>query len=157
MKLTSKLAAAVVAVLITALFTSLPIHAQQTNNVADEKRVPLNEAAMAHDANGVSALQATLRTTALNGTPDSPVTNVRLIIKNTSGISYSFVSGVVTFYDASGVRCGEGIFKADALAVDESFDSDSPGVRIRCEVTTWRLVATNLLPRNPPTMPPVQP
>jgi len=85
MKLTSKLAAAVVAVLITALFTSLPIHAQQTNNVADEKRVPLNEAAMAHDANGVSALQATLRTTALNGTPDSPVTNVRLIIKNTSG------------------------------------------------------------------------
>jgi hypothetical protein len=114
----------------------------------------LNELAVAHDNNGVAALQGTLRTTSLNGSQESPVTNVRLIVKNTSGISYAFVSGVVTFYDSAGIRCGEGIFKADALAADESFDTDSPGVRIRCEVTTWRIVATHLLPRTPPTPPP---
>lgn len=149
MKLTIRLATAVVVVLIAAWSSK----AQQTNNSADEKRVSLNELAVAHDDDGVAALQGTLRTTALNGSPDSPVTNVRLIIKNTSGTSYSFVSGVVTFYDSGGIRCGEGVFKADVLAADESFETDSPGVRIRCEATTWRIVATNLLPRNPPNPP----
>ena len=148
MKLTTKLAAAVVV-----LVTACAINAQQTPTDGNEKRVALNEVAVAHDNDGVAALQGTLRTTALNGAPDSPVTNVRLIIKNTSGITYAFVSGVVTFYDSAGIRCGEGIFKADALAVDESFESDTPGVRIRCEATTWRIVATNLLPRVPPTPP----
>ena len=150
MKLTTKVAAAVV-VLITALFTS--VSAQETPSSGNEKRVPLNEAAVAHDDDGVTALQGTLRTTALNGSPDSPVTNVRLIIKNTSGVTYSFVSGVVTFYDSAGIRCGEGVFKADAVALDESFETDTPGVRIRCEVTTWRILATHLLPRVPPTPP----
>jgi len=59
----------------------------------------------------------------------------------------------VTFYDAAGVRCGEGVFKADALAVDESFETDTPGVRIRCEVATWRIIASTLLPRMPPNAP----
>jgi hypothetical protein len=149
MKLTTKLAAAL-AVLLVASWT---VSAQETANNGNEKRVALNEAAVAHDDDGTAALQGTLRTTALNGSPDSPVTNVRLIIKNTSGVPYAFVSGVVTFYDSAGIRCGEGIFKADAVAVDESFETDSPGVRIRCEATTWRIVATHLLPRAPATPP----
>jgi len=149
MKLTIKLAAAVVI-----LFASLSVSAQGTTTDGNEKRVSLNEVAIAHDNDGVAALQGTLRTTSLAGSPESPVTNIRLIVKNTSGITYAFVSGVVTFYDSAGIRCGEGIFKADAVAVDESFETDSPGVRIRCEATAWRIVATHLLPRTPPTPPP---
>ena len=145
MKLTTPLGAALI-ILFTACFVS----AQQATSVPDEKRVPLGEAAMAHDATGTTALQATLRTTSLNGAPDDPVTNVRIVVRNTSAIFYAFVSGVVTFYDSSGIRCGEGIFKADALAADESFETDTPGLRIRCQASTWRIVAMNLVPRTPP-------
>ncbi len=119
--------------------------AQQTNS--DEKRVPLSEIAVAFDASGAPALDATLRTTSLNGAVDSPVTNIRVVVKNRSAVSYAFVTGLITFYDAAGVRCGEGMFKAGALAVDEAFETDAPGVRIRCAPATWRIVATNLLPR----------
>ena len=122
-------------------------------NTLNEKRVALTEAAVAMDASGAPALEATLRTTALNGAPDTPVTNVRMVVRNRSTLSYAFVAGSVTFYDAAGVRCGEGVFKADALAVDESFETDSPGVRIRCEAATWRVVATHLLPRMAPNAP----
>jgi hypothetical protein len=76
-----------------------------------------------------------------------------MVVKNRSTSPYAFVSGAVTFYDAAGVRCGEGVFKADALAVDESFETDLPGLRIRCEAATWRMIATNLLPRIPPNAP----
>ena len=119
----------------------------------NERRVSLNEAAVALDASGAPALEATLRTTVLRGAPDTPVTNVRMIVKNRSAIAYAFVSGAVTFYDAAGVRCGEGVFKADALAADESFETDSPGLRIRCEATSWRIIATHLLPRLAPNQP----
>jgi hypothetical protein len=125
----------------------------QTTGSLNERRVSLNEAAVALDANGASALEATLRTTALNGAPDTPVTNIRMIVRNRSAISYAFVSGAVTFYDAAGVRCGEGVFKADALAVDESFETDTPGLRIRCAAASWRIVATHLLPRQAPNQP----
>jgi hypothetical protein len=118
-----------------------------------EKRVPLSEAAVALDAAGAPALEATLRTTALNGAPDTPVTNIRMLVRNKSNVAYAFVAGSVTFYDAAGVRCGEGVFKADALATDESFEADTPGVRIRCEAASWRIVATNLLLRLPPNAP----
>lgn len=117
-----------------------------------ERRVPLAETAVALDGSGVSALEAVLKTTALDGAPDSPVTNIRLVLKNSSVIPYAFVSGLVTFYDGTGVRCGEGIFKADALAVGEAFETDTPGIRIRCVPTTWRIVATNLLPRVAPSL-----
>lgn len=113
---------------------------------AIERRVPLTEAAVAPDGAGSSALEATLRTTSLNGAEDSPVTNIRLVVKNSSSVAYAFVSGLVTFYDGAGVRCGEGLFKADALTVNEAFETDTPGIRIRCAPTTWRIVATNLLP-----------
>ncbi|HEX5886516.1 MAG TPA: hypothetical protein VFY67_18385 [Pyrinomonadaceae bacterium] len=118
-----------------------------------EKRMPVTEPAVAFDGNGTPALEATLRTTALAGAPDAPVTNIRMIVRNRSSIAYAFVSGSVTFYDAAGVRCGEGLFKADVLAADESFETDTPGLRIRCEVASWRIVATHLLPRMPPNQP----
>jgi hypothetical protein len=127
--------------------------AQETTGALTEKRVPLSEAAVAMDATGAPALEATLRTTALSGAPETPVTNIRMVIRNRSTVAYAFVSGSVTFYDAAGVRCGEGVFKADALAADESFETDSPGLRIRCEAASWRLVATNLLLRLPPNAP----
>lgn len=135
------------------LFSALLVNAQETPGNLNEQRVALSQAAVALDGNGVPALEATLRTTALNGAPETPVTNIRMVVRNRSTIPYAFVSGSVTFYDAAGVRCGEGVFKADALSVDESFETDSPGIRIRCEAATWRVVATSLVPRLPPNAP----
>ena len=136
-------------VICAALFGS----AQEATSNLIEKRVPLTETAVAFDGAGVPALEATLKTTALNGAAETPVTNIRMVVRNRSKISYSFVSGSVTFYDTGGVRCGEGVFKADALAADESFETDTPGLRIRCEATSWRVVATSLVPRMPPNAP----
>jgi hypothetical protein len=119
---------------------------------AGEKRVPLAEPAVALDGSGAPALEATLKTTALNGAPDTPVTNIRIVVKNSGTVSYAFVSGLVTFYDGASVRCGEGLFKADALAVNEASETDTPGIRIRCSPATWRIVATNLLPRVAPNV-----
>jgi hypothetical protein len=115
-----------------------------------ERRVPLTEPAVALDVNGAPVLEATLSTRALNGAPDSPVTNIRVVIKNVGATPYAYASGLITFYDGAGVRCGEGLFKADAISVNEAFESDTPGIRIRCSPATWRIVATNLLPRIPP-------
>ena len=129
------------------------IAAQEPAAGSNERRVALNETAVALDSSGTPALEATLRTTALNGAEDSPVTNIRVVVKNASSVSYAFVSGLVTFYDSAGVRCGEGLFKADALAVDEAFETDTPGIRIRCAAATWRIVATSLLPRVIPSAP----
>lgn len=140
------------AAILLVVGVGLIAQAQETpaSGTLNERRVALTEAAVALDASGAAALEATLRTTALNGAPETPVTNIRMVIKNRSAMPYAFVSGAVTFYDAAGVRCGEAVFKADALAVDESFETDTPGLRIRCIATTWRIVATNLLPRTPP-------
>jgi hypothetical protein len=74
-------------------------------------------------------------------------------VKNRSGFAYAFVSGSVGFYDSAGIRCGEGVFKADVLAADEAFETDMPGLRIRCQAVSWRVVATNLLPRMAPNQP----
>jgi hypothetical protein len=145
----------IVAVCLVLVCSVLCVSAQETPVVGslNEKRVALTEPAVALDASGAPALEATLRTTALNGAVETPVTNIRMVVRNRSALPYAFVSGAVTFYDAAGVRCGEGVFKADALAVDESFETDTPGVRIRCQVATWRLVASNLVPRTPPNPP----
>ncbi len=131
--------------------------AAQTASGLIERAVPLTQAAVAHDGSGAPALEATLKTTALHGAADSPVTNIRMIVRNASGIAYAYVSGLVTFYDASGVRCGEGLFKADALAADEAVETDTPGIRIRCAPANWRIVATNLLPRVSPNSIPSTP
>lgn len=138
------------AAFLVVLCSALIANAQGTPVDTGEKRVPLSEAAVAFDGTGAAALEATLRTTALSGSLDAPVTNVRLVVKNVSTIPYAFVSGVATFYDAAGIRCGEGVFKGDALMASETFETDTPGLRIRCEAASWRIVATNLLPRVAP-------
>src|SRR5690242_9902352 len=139
------------AAFLVVLCSALIANAQVTTPVdTGEKRVSLNEAAVAFDGTGAAALEATLRTTALNGSPDAPVTNARLLVKNVSPIPYAFVSGVATLYDSAGVRCGEGVFTGDAAVASESFETDPPGVRIRCEAASWPIVATFLLPRIAP-------
>lgn len=112
--------------------------------------VPITQPAVALDGSGAPALEATLRTTALNGAVDSPVTNIRMVVRNSSNVSYAYLSGLVTFYDGAGVRCGEGLFKADGLAANEAFETDTPGIRIRCAPANWRILATNLVPRLSP-------
>jgi hypothetical protein len=112
-----------------------------------EQRAALSEAAAASDAKGSPAIEARLSTTMLNGSDDSPVTNVRLVVKNTGANFYNYVTGWATFYDSGAVRCGEGLFKVDALAPGESSETDTPGLRLRCTPASWRIVATNLLTR----------
>jgi hypothetical protein len=136
----------VILIALVLLVSCLSIAAQDST-MPSEKRVALSEGAVALDGSGAPALEAMLKTTTLNGAEDSPVTNIRLVVRNSGSVAYAFVSGLVTFYDGAGVRCGEGLFKADALSVDESFETDTPGIRIRCSPSTWRIVATNLLPR----------
>ena len=121
-----------------------------------EPRVALSEAARASDMKGATAIEARLATQVLNGAEDSPVTNVKLVVKNISGTFYNYVSGWATFYDSAGVRCGEGLFKLDALTVDESAATDTPGLRLRCTPATWRIVATNLLTRAADVAKPVE-
>ena len=135
------------------LMSCITVVAQETTAGSSERRVALSEKAVALDAAGAPILEATLKTTALNGSEDSPVTNISMVVKNSSGVPYVFVSGLVTFYDGSGVRCGEGVFKSEALSVDEAFETDTPGIRIRCAPSTWRIVANNLIPRVAPITP----
>jgi hypothetical protein len=127
---------------IIVCFFAVFVVAQQT-----ESRVALNQPAVAADTHGTPAIEARLSTQTLNGADDSPVMNVKLVVKNVSGTFYTYVSGWATFYDSAGVRCGEGLFKLDALAVDESAATDTPGLRLRCFPATWRIIATNLLTR----------
>src|SRR3989440_5644303 len=117
--------------------------AQQPN----EQRAAVTDAAIAFDAKSAPALEARLRTQMLNGSDDSPVTNVKIAVKNVTPNFYTYVSGWATFYDANAVRCGEGLFKLDALAPQESAEVDTPGLRLRCAPSTWRIVATNLVTR----------
>jgi len=117
--------------------------AQQPN----EQRAPLTAPAVAFDAKSATALEAHLLTQVLNGSDDSPVTNVKIAVKNVTPNFYTYVSGWATFYDSNGVRCGEGLFKLDALAPQESAEVDTPGLRLRCSPLTWRIVATNLMTR----------
>jgi hypothetical protein len=77
-----KMFAASIVMLCSVLFTSAQEIAP--DNTLNEKRVPLAEAAVALDASGAPALEASLRTTALNGSPDTPVTNIRMVVRNRS-------------------------------------------------------------------------
>ena len=125
------------------LASAITVAAQQPA----EQRAGLGEPAVGFDAKGAPAIEARLLTTVLNGSDDSPVTNVRLVIRNTSSNAYTYVTGWATFYDSGAVRCGEGLFKVDALAQGESAETDTPGLRLRCSPASWRIVATNLLTR----------
>jgi hypothetical protein len=112
-----------------------------------EPHVPLAQAAVAYDVAGHEALGGTLRTQSLAGTPDAPVRNTRVVVENRSPVFYNYASGWATFYGADGVRCGEGLWKLEAFAPGEQVEVDTPGLRLTCAPTTWRLVATTLLTR----------
>jgi hypothetical protein len=112
-----------------------------------EPHVPLAQVAVAYDVAGHEALNGRLRTQALAGTPDAPVRNTRVVVENRSPVFYNYVSGWATFYGEDGVRCGEGLWKLEALAPDEQAEADTPGLRLTCTPTTWRIVATTLLTR----------
>ena len=142
----SILAVIVVLCAVTAL-------AQQPN----EQRVALADAAIAFDAKSAPALEGRLLTRVLNGSEDSPVTNVKIALKDVTPNFYTYVSGWATFYDANGTRCGEGLFKLDALAPQESAEVDTPGLRLSCSPSTWRIVATNLMTRAADVAQPVPP
>ncbi len=122
-----------------------------------EPRVALTEATTAFDAAGRVALGGRLRTTALAGTQDAPARNVLIAIENRSGYFYNYVSGSATFYDEGGVRCGEGMWKLGTLAVGEVAEVDTPGLRLTCTPTTWRIVAINLLTRSTDVAKPNEP
>jgi hypothetical protein len=130
---------------------------ERAAGAGNEPRVALTEATTAFDAAGRVALGGRLRTTALAGTQDAPARNVLLTIENRSQFFYNYVSGSATFYDANGVRCGEGMWKVGTLAVGETAEVDTPGLRLTCTPTTWRIVAINLLTRSTDVAKPDQP
>jgi len=138
-----------IAVVVISLATAAGTFAQQPTEASamQETRAALTSPTTAFDARGNAALEGRLLTTMLNGSQDSPVTNVRLSIKNAGPMYYAYVTGWATFYNGDGVRCGEGLFKVDALAPGESAETDTPGLRLRCSPITWRIVAVNLLTR----------
>jgi hypothetical protein len=147
---------AVCAVLIAC--SAIQIRAQQTaSGPVVEQPVSLTARPVALDAQGREALSGRLLTTSLQGSPDSPVTDIRLTVENISPFFYEYVSGRVTFYDAQNVRCGEGLFKFDVLAPREIAETDTPGLRLSCAPSTWRIVATNLLTRTSDTAKPGEP
>lgn len=113
-----------------------------------EARVALTEAATAYDAEGRAAIGARLNTQQLAASPDAPVRSVSVVVQNRSPFFYNYASGWATFYDASGVRCGEGLWKVEAFAPGESAGVDTPGLRLTCTPSTWRVVALNLLTRS---------
>lgn len=122
-----------------------------------EARVALTEAATALDAEGRPAVAARLVTASLTAAPDAPVRNVALVVENRSPLFYNYASGWATFYDSRGVRCGEGLWKVEAFAPGESAEVDTPGLRLTCTPTTWRVVALNLLTRTADNAKPAQP
>ncbi|MCA1613336.1 MAG: hypothetical protein LC800_04085 [Acidobacteria bacterium] len=122
-----------------------------------ETRVALTEAATAYDVEGRVAVGARLNTTGLAATPDAPVRNVSVVVQNRSAFFYNYASGWATFYDAQGVRCGEGLWKVEAFAPGESAEVDTPGLRLTCSPATWRVVVLNLLTRSADIAKPGQP
>jgi hypothetical protein len=131
--------------------SAVSVSAQQGTQADSELRVALSAQPVALDAAGRQALSARLVSTTLQGTVDAPVRNARLVIENRGALFYTYVSGWATFYDGNGVRCGEGLFKVDALAAGEAVETDMPGARITCSPVSWRIVATNLLTRTSET------
>ena len=137
------------------------VRAQQptanTAGVTNDPRVGLTEQATAYDVAGRVALGGRLRTQQLAASEDAPVRNVLIVLENRSQFFYNYVSGYATFYGGDGVRCGEGQCKADALAPGEQAAVDTPGLRLTCTPTTWRLSALNLLTRTADVAKPAEP
>jgi hypothetical protein len=121
--------------------------AETAQQVTTELRVALTAQPVALDGWGHPALAARMLTSPLSGAPDAPMRNARVVLENRGQSFYTYVSGWATFYDGDGVRCGEGLFKLDALAAGESAETDLPGLRLKCTPVTWRIVAMNLITR----------
>jgi hypothetical protein len=122
--------------------------AETTSDVRpSEPHVPLAQAAVAYDVAGNEALGGRLRTQTLAGTPEAPARNTRVVVENRSPVFYNYAAGWATFYGEDGVRCGEGLWKLEAFAPRELVEVDTPGLRLTCTPTTWRIVATTLLTR----------
>lgn len=113
-----------------------------------EQPVAVTQKAVAFDAAGREALSASMLTSALQGTPEAPIKNVRFIVENRGAQLYTYVSGIVTFYKEGTVRCGEGLFTLNALAPAEAAEVDAPGLRLECTPSSWRIIATNLMTRS---------
>lgn len=109
--------------------------------------VPLTEQAVALDAGGQTVLAASLRSAAIEGPPETLTKNARIILENRSQVFYTYASGYATFYDASGVRCGEGLWTLSAFAPGERAEVDTPGLRLTATPAAWRITAINLLMR----------
>src|SRR5215218_242954 len=158
-------AVALVLVSACAAFTQTQTAASTSDVRPSEPHVPLAQAAVAYDVAGNEALGGRLRTQALSGTPEAPARNTRLVVENRSPVFYNYVAGWATFYGEDGVRCGEGLWKLEAFAPREQVEVDTPGLRLTCAPTTWRIVATTLLtrtgdvakPREPTAPPPAEP
>jgi hypothetical protein len=149
---TASLLAVVVACACAASAQTAPAAPQQTAASTSDVRpselhVPLAQLAVAYDVAGNEALGGRLRTQALVGSPEAPVRNTRLVVENRSPVFYNYVAGWATFYGEDGVRCGEGLWKLEAFAPREQVEVDTPGLRLTCTPTTWRIVATTLLTR----------
>lgn len=137
--------------------TPTPTPAPQTTpaaSVTDDGRVALTETALARVANGETLLAATLRATPAAGSREAPVADVRFVIENRGASPLSYLSGRVSFYDATGVRCGEGLFTANSLTAGERAEVDAPGLRLTCAPLAWRiapvaLVANGVVVGNP--------
>lgn len=137
---------------------ALSAQAQETQSGggAVERPVPLTEQAVALDAGGQAVFAASLRSAAIEGPPEALTKNARLILENRSQVFYTYASGYATFYDASGVRCGEGLWTLSAFAPGERAEVDTPGLRLTAKPAAWRISAINLLMRagnttRPPT------
>lgn len=121
--------------------TARPAESQMTPaaTAMDDGRVALTETALARGANGETLLAATLRATPTAGSREAPVADVRFVVENRGASAFSYLSGRVTFYDAAGVRCGEGLFTANSLTAGERAEVDAPGLRLTCTPVAWRI------------------
>ncbi|MEJ7615522.1 MAG: FxLYD domain-containing protein [Pyrinomonadaceae bacterium] len=131
----------------TAQSSAAPSAASPSAASPDETRVALTEQPVINDSMGAPALAGRLRETALVGSVEAPLKKLRLVVENRGSSFFTYASGWVTFYDAGGIRCGDGLFQVDALAPGELAEIDIPGLRLTCTAASWRLAAKSLLTR----------
>lgn len=124
---------------------------------ADDGRAPLTETALARGAAGDVVFAGTLRSQVTAGSPEAPVSNVRFVIENRGTIPYSYLAGRVTFYDAGGVRSGEGLFTINSLAAGEAAETDAPGLRLTSAPAAWRVTPVALVTANGNVTPAIDP
>lgn len=128
---------------------SPPVPPAPPDMAAMQTRVALVEPALAFDGSGAPTLAGRLVTSVegLQGEANTPVRGVRLTLENRLAQTIVYASGWATFYDQAGVRCGEGLWVMNALAPNERFETDAPGLRLTCAPVQWRISTLNLVTR----------